>query len=597
LSKKISSLRTEIRQILRDEYVTGASLEFNDGELDQAIFKALVDVSQVSPYLTKETLTTTADSKELDISTLRDDLLFISHVEYKISQNPQQFRNVSLVQDTLTMDINWDPAASESVYLYCGKVHTLNEGESTLWPQHERAILDGAAGYAAQNWLNKARTDITEATTAIDLVNSSVDEVADIIARAVLDVDSGRTKVVAKATEISAAIDKVTARVEQAVTDLTAGRSYMAAGEHSSRDEAITAIGSMTAELALAVSDLADSRTGVGLQKTKIEIALDAIAARITASVGDLTSGRTYMAKGVDSELTTAISDITAARAEMVLAVADIKSQRDLVGDYDTASATSMGLMDAQIVLAVADIAAARTKVDTITPARTVSNYAQTANGELNNASARLVEARAFLSKGEEGNKYRALAATEIQSANAYMSEAIRLLQTSPAQLYGTYAARELQNANAYIAEARGFLAEETFSQEDAALASRELQTAAGYLNQARGYLSTDREVSHYGNYASKELQNATAYLNQARGYLSHDAVGRDYMSLATRELSIAQASLSKSRGYASEASLRLQNVRAMAPYINWANNKLAEFRVALSKMSAPRVFKEYPRN
>jgi len=177
------------------------------------------------------------------------------------------------------------------------------------------------------------------------------------------------------------------------------------------------------------------------------------------------------------------------------------------------------------------------------------------------------------------------------------MSEAIRLLQTSPAQLYGTYAARELQNANAYIAEARGFLAEETFSQEDAALASRELQTAAGYLNQARGYLSTDREVSHYGNYASKELQNATAYLNQARGYLSHDAVGRDYMSLATRELSIAQASLSKSRGYASEASLRLQNVRAMAPYINWANNKLAEFRVALSKMSAPRVFKEYPRN
>ena len=727
MSKKISSLRTEIRQILRDEYVTGASLEFNDGELDQAIFKALVDVSQVSPYLTKETLTTTADSKELDISTLRDDLLFISHVEYKISQNPQQFRNVSLVQDTLTMDINWDPAASESVYLYCGKVHTLNEGESTLWPQHERAILDGAAGYAAQNWLNKARTDITEATTAIDLVNSSVDEVADIIARAVLDVDSGRTKVVAKATEISAAIDKVTARVEQAVTDLvsgrtymaagvnssrdeaitaignmtaviaraitdiddgrtgvgvqktaietsiaavtarveqaasdlTAGRSYMAAGEHSSRDEAITAIGSMTAELALAVSDLADSRTGVGLQKTKIEIALDAIAARITASVGDLTSGRTYMAKGVDSELTTAISDITAARAEMVLAVADIKSQRDLVGDYDTASATSMGLMDAQIVLAVADIAAARTKVDTITPARTVSNYAQTANGELNNASARLVEARAFLSKGEEGNKYRALAATEIQSANAYMSEAIRLLQTSPAQLYGTYAARELQNANAYIAEARGFLAEETFSQEDAALASRELQAAAGYLNQAKGYLSTDREVSHYsnyaarelqnantymsqaraylaeetfsqedaalasrelsvaqgflnqartylstdrevshyGNYASKELQNATAYLNQARGYLAHDAVGRDYMSLATRELSIAQASLSKSRGYASEASLRLQNVRAMAPYINWANNKLAEFRMALSKMSAPRVFKEYPRN
>jgi len=597
LSKKISSLRTEIRQILRDEYVTGASLEFNDGELDQAIFKALVDVSQVSPYLTKETLTTTADSKELDISTLRDDLLFISHVEYKISQNPQQFRNVSLVQDTLTMDINWDPAASESVYLYCGKVHTLNEGESTLWPQHERAILDGAAGYAAQNWLNKARTDITEATTAIDLVNSSVDEVADIIARAVLDVNSGRTKIVAKATEISAAIEKVTARVEAAVTDLEAGRSYMAAGEHSLRDEAITAIGSMTAELALAVSDLADSRTGVGLQKTKIEIALDAIAARITASVGDLTNGRTYMAKGVDSELTTAISDITAARAEMVLAVADIKSQRDLVGDYDTASATSMGLMDAQIVLAVADIAAARTKVDTITPARTVSNYAQTANGELNNASARLVEARAFLSKGEEGNKYRALAATEIQSANAYMSEAIRLLQTSPAQLYGTYAARELQNANAYIAEARGFLAEETFSQEDAALASRELQTAAGYLNQARGYLSTDREVSHYGNYASKELQNATAYLNQARGYLSHDAVGRDYMSLATRELSIAQASLSKSRGYASEASLRLQNVRAMAPYINWANNKLAEFRVALSKMSAPRVFKEYPRN
>ena len=66
---------------------------FTNDELDAHIQHTLVEVSQAVPYEDKETLTTTEDSRELDISSIRDNLLEIEKIEYKVDKHPRQYRN------------------------------------------------------------------------------------------------------------------------------------------------------------------------------------------------------------------------------------------------------------------------------------------------------------------------------------------------------------------------------------------------------------------------------------------------------------------------------------------------------------------------
>ncbi len=147
--KTLSSIRAIIRQMLRDEF-SGRDLQWQDDELDIYIGECLAEISEHSPYEVKDTtLTTVANSKELDISSITD-LLSIDKVEYKVGQDPPEFRNFDLWGDILTIDIETAPATTgDDVYIYCNKLHQLTEASSTLKPQLERILVLGVCGSAA----------------------------------------------------------------------------------------------------------------------------------------------------------------------------------------------------------------------------------------------------------------------------------------------------------------------------------------------------------------------------------------------------------------------------------------------------------------
>jgi len=156
MAKTLSALRAIVRQFLRDEFVEGKEFSWEDDELDLHIAEILIEISQYRPYEVKETLTTTASSKELNISSI-EDLFEVERIEFRTGQDPPDYRNCSIFGNTLTMDIDFLPSASEDVYLYCHKLHQLTESSSTLDPQSERVLVLGVTGKAA---IAKAREHI-----------------------------------------------------------------------------------------------------------------------------------------------------------------------------------------------------------------------------------------------------------------------------------------------------------------------------------------------------------------------------------------------------------------------------------------------------
>jgi len=101
--------------------------------------------------------------KDLNTSSITG-LMQVEKAEYKTRQTPQNFRNVRVFGDILTLDIDFTPTDGDEVFLYCYKVHTLTDSSSTLKPDLEAVLVKGAVAKAAQSWLNKMRDQIVPAS-------------------------------------------------------------------------------------------------------------------------------------------------------------------------------------------------------------------------------------------------------------------------------------------------------------------------------------------------------------------------------------------------------------------------------------------------
>lgn len=191
--KNLSAIRATVRQFIRDEFVSGAEQDFQDDELDLHIGHCVVEISQKRPYEVKDTtLTTTAGSKELDINSI-EDLLKVEKAEFPVGNEPPDYRNVEIFGNTLRLGIDFSPSGAQSVYLYCWKLHQLTEELSTLSPQLEKVLVDGAVAQAALSWINQVRGQVKEAITKITDVNASIDSMSARITQAVTDLTSGRS--------------------------------------------------------------------------------------------------------------------------------------------------------------------------------------------------------------------------------------------------------------------------------------------------------------------------------------------------------------------------------------------------------------------
>ena len=144
----LSEMRAIVRRDLKDE--DAANYRWTDNELDRHISHAIGELSEAIPYEQKATKATTADSRDIDISSLSDRIM-VQAVEYPVDKFPKQFQRFILWGDTITLLGDEVPDGSNA-YIYYGKLHTLDAESSTIPSYLEDLIVAGACGYAAVEW-------------------------------------------------------------------------------------------------------------------------------------------------------------------------------------------------------------------------------------------------------------------------------------------------------------------------------------------------------------------------------------------------------------------------------------------------------------
>ena len=149
----LSAMRALVRRDLHDE--DAENYRWSDDELDRHIERAVRETSLAAPLATKATLTTTAGSRELSLSSVSDRVV-VEAVEYPLGQYPPAYVAFSLWGDTLTLLVDSAPLSEQDVEVYYGKLHTLDESGSTLPAVLEDIVATGAAGYAALEWASFA---------------------------------------------------------------------------------------------------------------------------------------------------------------------------------------------------------------------------------------------------------------------------------------------------------------------------------------------------------------------------------------------------------------------------------------------------------
>jgi hypothetical protein len=176
----LSDMRARIRKDLHDD--DSQDYRWTDSELDRHIDHALRELSLSCPLEAKATLSTTAGSRDLSLSSLSD-LVEIEAVEYPTGDYPPSYVRFSVWADTLTMLIDSLPGDGENVYVYYGKLHTLDTDSSTLPAKLEDLVALGSAAYATVEWASFAtnRVNLGGAETWRNYLTWGQDRLADFM--------------------------------------------------------------------------------------------------------------------------------------------------------------------------------------------------------------------------------------------------------------------------------------------------------------------------------------------------------------------------------------------------------------------------------
>lgn len=224
MSKPLTVIRDEVRVVLLD--APGPSNHFEDEDLDIHIQRFLETISIRVPYEKKETLSTTANSRDLDVSGITG-LIDVDYVEYLVDQDTKQFRNVTRFSDVITMAVNALPSGSQSVYAYCLKLHELKNTSSTLPPYLEGILVDGSAALAVMSWVQKGRVQLEAVITLMDTLNTAVDSVSAQLTQSTALLDAGSAFIASEAGSIGTAIDTMQSKILAAGTLIASGTALI----------------------------------------------------------------------------------------------------------------------------------------------------------------------------------------------------------------------------------------------------------------------------------------------------------------------------------------------------------------------------------
>jgi hypothetical protein len=144
----LSGMIALVREDLHDE--DGDNYRWSDAELTRHINRAVSEFSEGLPLPAKAILPTTADSREIDISSLSNRIM-VEAVEYPVDASPPSYQRFSIWGDSLTIISGSEPDGS-NCYIYYGTLHTLDADGSTIPTKYEDLVAAGACGYAAIEW-------------------------------------------------------------------------------------------------------------------------------------------------------------------------------------------------------------------------------------------------------------------------------------------------------------------------------------------------------------------------------------------------------------------------------------------------------------
>jgi hypothetical protein len=166
MAANLAALRTLVRRDLHDE--DSGNYRWTDTVLDRHITRAVNEYSLHAPLEDKDTLTTTAGSRDLSIATLTG-LIEIAAVEWPTGEFPPRLVGFQKWVSTITLDVVNPPNAVENVHVYWYKAHTVDGSGSSIPAIHDDVVAAGAAAYAALDWTSYA----------INRINTGGDDVHD----------------------------------------------------------------------------------------------------------------------------------------------------------------------------------------------------------------------------------------------------------------------------------------------------------------------------------------------------------------------------------------------------------------------------------
>jgi hypothetical protein len=159
----LATIRANVRKDLHDE--DAAAYRWTDAVLQRHIERALREFSFFAPLEKKNTVSTVAGTRDIDISALAPRLRLVA-VEWPTGAYPPTYIPFIVWGDTLTLDVVGAPTSIQNVSVLWHGVHTIN-GTTTFPATDDDLIALGSAGFAALDWASFAMNRVSVGGQAV----------------------------------------------------------------------------------------------------------------------------------------------------------------------------------------------------------------------------------------------------------------------------------------------------------------------------------------------------------------------------------------------------------------------------------------------
>jgi len=138
-------MRARVREDLHD--TDPSAYQWTNDQVDGAIQRAVREYTQRAPIEKISDLATTADSVEMDITSLTD-LASIESIEFPTDETPPHYQRFVFYAGRVFMR---DPGDGTDARVKWLQKHTLAAGSTTIPEEHDEIIVLGATGYLAMS--------------------------------------------------------------------------------------------------------------------------------------------------------------------------------------------------------------------------------------------------------------------------------------------------------------------------------------------------------------------------------------------------------------------------------------------------------------